>query len=305
MTFVRDIFCVKGICTKKIIIYAAVICCVLSLLIVATVVVLIAILPTSACDSMEEDWDYDYMEKWPAQCHNSTRQSPVALIERYAYNKNMSAIKLENFGICDSLGVLNNGHTVLIHLENLCNCERPKLSGALLTHNYLLDNIHFHWPSEHTIDGMQYDLEAHFVFFNEKYKSFEEALEHPYGLTVLGILFTITSSTSSSNFRTIADAVKSIANAPGCSAHTHKPINFRHFLPYDHEIYYTYDGSLTTPNCAEFVNWIVYRNHSNISFLDFKVLTTILNKHKHPLVSNNRPLQDLNDRKVYIREMRS
>lgn len=31
--------------------------------------------------------------------------------------------------------------------------DKPKLSGAGLLGNFTLSNIHFHWPSEHTING--------------------------------------------------------------------------------------------------------------------------------------------------------
>lgn len=31
--------------------------------------------------------------------------------------------------------------------------DKPKLSGAGLSGTFILNDIHFHWPSEHTING--------------------------------------------------------------------------------------------------------------------------------------------------------
>lgn len=45
-----------------------------------------------------------------------------------------------------------------------------------------------------------------------------------------------------------------------------KNIKLRYLMPYDTEIFYTYQGSLTTPPCSEAVTWIVFPDPILISF---------------------------------------
>ena len=60
-------------------------------------------------------------------------------------------------------------------------------------HIYALEQFHAHWGSneykgsEHIVDGKSYAAELHMVFWNTKYKSFNEAMKRPDGLTVLAV----------------------------------------------------------------------------------------------------------------------
>ena len=69
------------------------------------------------------------------------------------------------------------------------------ISGAHLESKYTLAQFHLHWGakigegSEHTIDGKMTEAEIHFVHWNsKKYENIEEALKHPDGLAVLGMV---------------------------------------------------------------------------------------------------------------------
>ncbi|KAH1021317.1 hypothetical protein HUJ04_010849 [Dendroctonus ponderosae] len=81
-------------------------------------------------------------------------------------------------------------------------------------------------------------------------------------------------------------------------------INLYQFLPYDHHLFYHYRGSLTTPDCKEFVHWIVLKNTANICYLDLKNITNIRGADGKLIHTNNRELQELNNRVVSIRRIR-
>ena len=69
--------------------------------------------------------------------------------------------------------IINNGHTVQININN----DKCKL--FINNRYYILNQFHFHIPSEHTIDNKQYEMEMHLVHINHKENK----------IAVLGFLF--------------------------------------------------------------------------------------------------------------------
>jgi carbonic anhydrase len=57
--------------------------------------------------------------------------------------------------------------------------------------------LHFHWGShdgvgsEHIIDGMRSSMEMHLVHYKRSYGSFDEAVDKPDGIMVLGVLYRV------------------------------------------------------------------------------------------------------------------
>eukprot|EP01083_Nonionella_stella_P104698 300454_1 len=68
--------------------------------------------------------------------------------------------------------ILNNGHTVQVNIGSKCTLN---INGE----TYELKQFHFHTPSEHTVDGKQYEMEMHLVHTNEENE-----------IAVLGFIFT-------------------------------------------------------------------------------------------------------------------
>lgn len=102
-------------------------------------------------------------------------QSPIELRERFSRTavKNSSII-IENFNVKpNSITFSNNGHaaSVKLHYQN----GPVKIQGGPLDTPYILDNIHWHWGdtdeygSEHTLNGVRYSAEAHFVTYSSAY----------------------------------------------------------------------------------------------------------------------------------------
>lgn len=79
----------------------------------------------------------------------------------------------------------------LVQLKLATNKFVPYITGAGLVGKYVLDNIHFHWHSEHTIDHDTFPLEGHFVHYNSKYVSVKEAAKDSKGIAVLAVLYKV------------------------------------------------------------------------------------------------------------------
>ncbi|XP_030754358.1 carbonic anhydrase 6-like [Sitophilus oryzae] len=248
-------------------------------------------------------WSYDDQEHWPLVfCRNGTQQSPIPLSQNTSLLTDLKPLVIENFDEEYLLDVSQNGHTVVVEIPEDCYSEIPKLSGGKLTENYTLSSFHYHWPSEHTIEGIQYSLESHFVFFATKYVNYTEALKHPFGLTVIGVLYQETNYTESDNFEVIAEAVKETSGQLYTKVRTSTPINLNDFLPSNQDIFFSYEGSLTTPNCSEYVNWIVFKDTSIIKNTYYMDLKHIKDENGTLLEFTNRDLQEINGRTINLQK---
>lgn len=65
------------------------------------------------------------------------------------------------------------------------------LEGANLPSTYILEQLHFHWPAEHTINGIRDALELHFVHYDEQYGNANMASQHKNGIAVVATLFEV------------------------------------------------------------------------------------------------------------------
>jgi len=269
------------------------------LLITAIVVVSLKLQETKHEETSH--WSYHEQDKWPELCLHGRIQSPINLSER-STNKTsvIRSLNFQNTEYFDNIEVKNDGHSVKVSLFNRVKEAKPRLSGGELIGNFTLDNMHFHWPSEHTIDGLRYSLEAHLVFYAEGYDNLQAALEHPHAVTVVAILFSESDVRKHDNFRVIDEAVDKVSTKAGESTLSSAGITFANFFPEDKDTFFTYTGSLTTPGCTEKINWIIYKNPSSISHLDLKDLAHIYTEEHELLQWNNRLLQDVNERPVYI-----
>lgn len=137
---------------------------------------------------------------------------------------------------------------------------------------YKLIQFHFHTPSEHTVDGKSYPAEVHLVHAADDGT-----------LAVIGVFYEVGEPNAA--LAKFWDVLPTVGNAD--------PVDFNasELLPSDRTTY-TYDGSLTTPPCAEVVSWHVMKTPVSISQEQLDDLTEIHG------VENNRPVQPLNDREI-------
>lgn len=153
----------------------------------------------------------------------------------------------------------------------------------------------FHFPSEHALFGEPAAGEMHIVHQRQGARGTE-------GLAVIAIMlaqgadlgFTQATMSQLELFRTMNFPVSLPEKGQ------------QYALPPDYETdlgavfaeeladpYYHYQGSLTTPPCSETVHWFVLENPAAVTL-------PIINRFKEmfPSPSNNRPLQQLNGRRV-------
>ncbi|GLH12011.1 Carbonic anhydrase 9-like Protein [Gryllus bimaculatus] len=167
------------------------------------------------------------------------------------------------------------------------------LTGGGLNRVYSLAQIHFHWKSEHTINGKRYPLEVHFVHFEKRFKKVEDAVKVKGGIAVIGVMF---EDKDSRNEIQVLDQVKDLRYD------MKKNIKFSpaSLLPHDTSKFYRYYGSLTTPGCDESVVWTVLSNSLPLSNKQISLFQKVTDSKGKFLLSNFRPLQKQNDRIVYF-----
>ena len=94
----------------------------------------------------------------------------------------------------------------------------------------------------------------------------------------------------------IAPLWAQLAEAPGTETTVQIPAGFAdHIFPGDVTGLFHYDGSLTTPPCSEGVKWYVRKTPTQLSGDQIAAFTAIYDH-------NNRPVQTLNDRTLYLDE---
>lgn len=178
----------------------------------------------------------------------------------------------------------NNGRTIQLSFsENIPDEFRPRIIGGILgNETFILDQIHFHWGSgagrgaEHTLNSKRYELEVHLVHRNTKYDSVEGAAGEHNGLTVLGLIYGTYSSRILGGFREISDCLQFIQHF-GNSTSLIYNFNPGKAFPVDKmEGFFNYVGSLTTPECSENVNWIVFNDVQRISEIEVSFSVTQL-----------------------------
>jgi carbonic anhydrase len=160
----------------------------------------------------------------------------------------------------------NNGHTIQANAS----------AGNVLTLDgveYPFMQIHFHAPSEHTIEGKHFDAEVHFVHKRADGK-----------LAVIGVMI----EKSEAENKAWKPYTDSLAILEGSTVEV--DIDWNGMLPAKRDTY-RYQGSLTTPPCSEGVTWVLMQNPVKLSAAQIK---DFQNAYDH----NNRPLQEIGSRVI-------
>jgi len=210
-------------------------------------------------------WDYDahgpaHWSQLNAEyrlCSDGKNQSPLDLT-----NMTRAEISVPSMSYHSSPGqVVDNGHAIQWTPDQ-------KMSVLFNKQTYSLLQIHFHTPSEHTLNGISFPAEAHMVH--------QDATGN---LLVVGVFF---KSGNSNAF--IENLLTDLQNQKASTLH---PAGL---LPKDKRIL-NYSGSLTTPPCSEGVTWVVMQEPNTLSPSQLAELTS-----KHD--GNARPVQPINARMV-------
>lgn len=237
------------------------------------VIALLIAAPVTYAGSGNIHWGYEGHEgpaHWgdlsPAfsTCKSGVKQSPINIADA----KKAKSAPIEFHYKASSLNVVNNGHTIQANYD--------KGSYAVIGgKRYDLLQFHFHGPSENTIDGKAYPMEAHLV-----HKAADGQL------AVVGIMMK-----QGKTDGTIGKVWKVMPVEAGKASGKAK-INAADLLPRDRS-YYHFSGSLTTPPCSEGVNWNVMANAVEVSADQVGAFQKMFR-------NNARPVQPLHGREVAL-----
>ncbi|KFB38203.1 AGAP013402-PA-like protein [Anopheles sinensis] len=256
------------------------------------------------------DFSYEDPDRWAEtdpDCGGS-RQSPID-IELQSTTPAVgggAALQLDGSARKPvSITVTNNGHTAQYTFDWSKDSERPRLTGGPLGQDpYVFEQLHFHWGaendrgSEHTFNGLKFPLEAHFVFFKQEYGSFEQAVNQPDGLAVLGALYEVGGIKIQPGAKWARPLPKVREAGSSITLEGRELFSLDSVAGAEWDRYYSYPGSLTTPPCAESVTWLVRLTPALVAQKDLDLLRALHDSDGKPLVDNFRPVQPLNDRTV-------
>lgn len=185
--------------------------------------------------------------------------------------------------------VIHYNSLTLSSVENTKENLKVSLSTTDKVNNYItikglkyeLQQFHFHRHSEHNVNSEYGTMEIHFV---------NKSTTGAYA--VLGVL--IKSGSANDALQTL---INSSPTTTGINATT-DTFYLSSILPSDTGKYYSYSGSLTTPNVDSTPNqgpvtWIVFKNNIEMNTAQLNSYASKYNE------ENFRALQPLNSRKVY------
>jgi carbonic anhydrase len=184
--------------------------------------------------------EYEHGYALPRE-NEGAAQSPVDII---TYGLLTHTIRRTDVKFTGSINAVDNlGHTIQVDFAK----------GSVTMFNgkaYELKQLHFHTPSEHLIDGMTFPMEMHIV------SKLNDSVKEGSTYTVLGILFKMGRENKFLN-----EFLGSVPHEEGKDSLNQQMVKFTDLfseIPKTEKlIYYTYQGSLTTPPFTESVNWVV------------------------------------------------
>ncbi|KAH8359023.1 hypothetical protein KR093_003996, partial [Drosophila rubida] len=238
-------------------------------------------------------------------------QSPIALTTRKAVESSAPKLKFINYNkiLVGPLKIINNGHTVVMPIPVVTDGHQPAVCGCKLDCIYKAVQLHFHWGSpkskgsEHTINSCRYDAELHILHQNCSYPIQRDAILAKDGFVVLALMFRSVPHTKRDSriYNILFNELKNIRDAKQTRL-IEGNFCLRDFLNgMEREEFFTYKGSLTTPPCAEVVNWFVVANPVDVAKNHLKNFWSLKDDRGCPLLNNYRQTQDLNQRPVYYR----
>ncbi|KAL1813237.1 hypothetical protein ACET3Z_023302 [Daucus carota] len=170
--------------------------------------------------------------------------------------------------------LLNRGHDIALEWKG--DAGSIEINGI----NYRLQQVHWHVPSEHTVDGKRYDLERHAVHVNLDTNE----------TAVIGALYQIGEQDPflSQLMANLTYMVETSTNETDPGVIDPSDITST-------DGFYRYIGSLTTPPCTEDIVWTVQSKIRSVSQEQVDLLLEAVHGNE-----NARPLQPINGRDIYL-----
>lgn len=199
-------------------------------------------------------------------CQKGMNQSPIDIDK--TLNAHLQPLDI-HYGKGPDV-VLNNGHTIQATVD-------PKATDSITLdgQSYLLQQFHFHAPSENTIHGKHAAMEMHLVHKNAAGE-----------IAVVAVMFDVGAANAELDKLWSVMPQQAENSAPVKSS-----LNINKLIPED-RTYWRFSGSLTTPPCSEGVTWLVFKHPLTLSAAQLAKFTHTMHH------DNNRPVQPAHGRVV-------
>ncbi|XP_047331098.1 alpha carbonic anhydrase 7-like [Impatiens glandulifera] len=236
----------------------------------------------TASEELEYEGEFNYEkdsergpEGWGGLCNSGMMQSPIDLSnERVEMVSHLGIVKRKYKP--SNATLVNKGHDMQLSWKG--DAGFIKINKT----EYELQQCHWHSPSEHTINGIRFDLEAHLV---HKSKSGKYA--------VISIIYKL--GHADSFLTQLKEDLIDLQD----TLHLERMVGIvdPRMIEIGSHKYYRYHGSLTTPPCNETVTWTVVNKVMTVSKAQLEVLREAIHDESG---SNARPLQSINGRTVQL-----
>ena len=239
-------------------------------------------------------FSYSAQDQWPGICvtGNTGRQSPINIITDDVEEENDLTALVFSSEYSNPIGgdFDNTCQNVEFTPEDTVNALMTTPVGT-----YKLRQLHFHWGrmsgegTEHLVDGTAEEFEVHFVhdMVNGMDQSAGDAV------AVLAVRGKAVDRPIDGIFKELnASQISKVGTDINV-----QNIIMEDLFP-DNRDYYYYEGSLTTPDCDEIVQWFVYKNLIEVPEDYLKNLRKIKEDTSGNLIFNFRDPRELNNRLV-------
>ena len=233
----------------------------------------LAAFSVSATETNAPHWSYDgdaAPQNWSKLspdfhlCEQGKAQSPIDIKEALQVHPRPLKLSYQ----LPPVNVINNGHSVQVNVQQ---GDFATLDGD----KFVLQQFHFHSPSENTLNGKSFPMEAHFVQMDAEGE-----------VAVIAVMF----ETGKANPE-LEKIWQQMPEKAGESVMLKEKVSLDGLLPKD-LTHYRFSGSLTTPPCTEGVRWLVVKQPQTLSEAQLEKFQHVMHH------ANNRPVQGLHGRVV-------
>ena len=220
----------------------------------------LVILAVTCSLTKSASFSYTAQKKWPGICvkQNEGRQSPINIDTSRVKRRKLTPLKFNSAFLKRTEGIFKN----TCQNVEFTPAESVKAVVQTPVGKYKLEQFHFHWGrksgegTEHLVNRKAEELEIHFVF--EKIGCKDPKARD--ALAVIAVRGEVRMQPIRGIFKKLdASEVTEVDAAIDVS-----DIVLADLLPRNCD-YYFYEGSLTTPDCDEIVQWFVLKHTIKIS----------------------------------------
>ncbi|KAI7749939.1 hypothetical protein M8C21_022936 [Ambrosia artemisiifolia] len=205
-----------------------------------------------------------------SMCNQGDLQSPIDLTHKRVQTTSHLG-RLDRDYKDGNATLINRGHDMMLRWTE--GAGHITINGT----EYQLNQLHWHTPTEHTVNGRRYNLELHLVHQSTDGK-----------IAVIGIMYKI--GRPDSTLSLMEPYFKALVSTKGVE------MNVGIIDPREIKIgsrkYYRYIGSLTTPPCHQNVIWTIVKKVRTVSREQLHAIREAVHDNAD---ANSRPVQPLNN----------